>query len=295
MDVNELQSQRDAWDAERASYEELVGRLRSDLSALRGGEASSPRLIGRYNNSHRGERSMPAPTPALAENPDRRPTMDCPICPDPDPDCPCQQRETNVSAPPPPPVRPTPLAALHLAVKAMAEADPSPTPGGTSCGVCQTNEECLCQVIDDLDKEDVKPTIFPTPSPEIGLGGSMLDGCGLCTSASFCACKANVGSSSNSSQSPVMGIASITSGVMATSTKNPYQASAVSTAAVPLRLGRNKRKGATIWSLDPPAAPPPTKPVEAECSGDPSNCDACRDDSFGKHFSVWCGWMHSDR
>ena len=184
LEISELHAQRNAWDEERASYEELVRRISAELKTLRGGEGLSPHFVTRLHR-HDSNHSSPTIMPTLVPDSDRRATMDCPICPDPDPDCPCQQRDnTNLN-----PIRQTPLAALHLAVKAMAEQIPSDlTPGGTSCGVCQTNDECLCRAIDGVEEEDIKPVIFPTPSPELDFGGPVPDGCGLCTSATFCAC-----------------------------------------------------------------------------------------------------------
>lgn len=277
MDLNEMATQRDGWKSERSSYEDLVGRLRSELHSLRGSDAASPHFI-RHQHSNK---SSPLAMPTLVPNTDRRPTMDCPICPDPDPDCPCQQRDSAATMAPPQHTPSAPLMALHLAVKAMAEQDPSPTPGGDACGVCSTDDECLCRAIDDME-EDVKPVIFPTPSPEsdllggVDFGGPVGDGCGLCTSASFCACRANA-SSNGSSQSPIMGLSTM----VATSSTTVYPTPPYSTAAVPLKLRRAQNKSKSIWALEPAAPSPPKRNDDAMCSGDPSNCEACRDDSFG--------------
>jgi hypothetical protein len=143
-----------------------------------------------------------------------------------------------------------------------------------------THDECLCRAI---DMEDVKPVINPSPSPD--LSGPMDDGCGLCTSASFCACKASAAATSSSyasSQSPVIGL----SAGLAPSTTQASASSSYATAAVPLRLGRVRPKANAIWALTSPAAVTPPKSAEAVCSGDPSNCDACRDDRFGESHST---------
>ncbi len=75
-------------------------------------------------------------------------------------------------------------------------------------------------------------------------------GCGLCNTANFCACS-----------------------VTSVSTSAPA-------AALPLRPRLlSSTVPRSIWTIDTPAIARP--PIEAVCSGDPNNCDACRDDDFG--------------
>jgi hypothetical protein len=56
--------------------------------------------------------------------------------------------------------------------------------------------------------------------------------------------------------------------------------------AVPLRLRARPAAKQSVWKLD--NVPAGQSRSEAVCTGDPSNCDACRNDSFGREF---CGHL----
>ncbi|KAK4685499.1 AP-1-like transcription factor, partial [Tremellales sp. Uapishka_1] len=127
-----------------------------------------------------------------------------------------------------------------------APADPTLVPE-SSCGLCETPDECLCRdLVEDKRFAQIQSPLINTSSD---------DQCGLCTDGGFCACKEVL--------SP------------------PTQpAPAISGIALPLRprnaVGVGVKKA--IWRLDIPPA------REAVCSGDPDNCDACRNDKFGQEF-----------
>lgn len=288
--MTDLSTQQQSWETERQGLESLIASLTNEVDAVNrvGGSTSlaistSSRATARSRRSTKSgspvERSLPTLVPGASA---QRETLDCPICPNPDPDCPCQQKSTQAPITMP---RPTgSLAALTLAVKAMAEIEPVPTPGGSSsCGLCLSTDECLCRVVEE---QDVKPTVFPTPSPELLDDDG--DGCGLCTSASFCACKAAQNTFSQYDSPPVVARSKLPT------PPNTYYPSPPSTvvAAVPLRLRRptgQRTSAAPLWRLEPVAegVAGPTSSFtatreDAVCSGDPSNCAACKDDRFGE-------------
>ncbi|KAL7420777.1 hypothetical protein Q5752_004729 [Cryptotrichosporon argae] len=143
-------------------------------------------------------------------------------------------------------------------------------PSTASCGLCASLDECLCvETKPDIPSTPVRAlaALVPLESPTRGMEDH---GCGLCTSAEFCACRANA------DPSPPTVRALIESGtavIMA------------STGAVPLRL-KSRAKKASLWTLDNVLVSPlaSSPPGEAVCTGDPNNCDACRDDKFGRDF-----------
>lgn len=194
---------------------------------------------------------------------------ECPICPDPDPDCPCQKTAS------------IPSSHIHhdpnsqYSQRHVHHPDPSipfgstvgiihsPPPQAISCGFCQSTDECICRMIDE---EDVKPIIITPPTKMMGLEDG---GCGLCADGGFCAC------------------------AVARSSPRVAQVSLPTvSAAVPLRKLRSggsndgqARK--SVWALDGGVVSASSlfeagQRVEAVCSGDPSNCDACRNDTFGE-------------
>ncbi|ORY25644.1 hypothetical protein BCR39DRAFT_543531 [Naematelia encephala] len=115
------------------------------------------------------------------------------------------------------------------------------------CGVCQSADECLCAAVEEHPPDH---DLDHETKPDIS---SLELGCGLCTSGDFCACK-------TSSSSP---------------TKTTTTTATVNT-AVPLRLARTGKAKVSVWALQ--------TVQEAVCTGDPQNCEACRNDSFGREF-----------
>lgn len=216
---------------------------------------------------------------------------DCPICPDPDPDCPCQKTAGTALA--------ATLSHNHAHDHAIspssshflqhAHAQPhqhqhqhqrqghmpdlsiplgsavgldSP-PTTITCGFCQSTDECLCRMIEE---EDVKPIIITPPTETMRL---LDDGCGLCADGGFCACAV--------ARNSPGGLVTSISPIVSTSPR----------AAMPLKkLKSNGTARKSIWTLDSGVVPASgagatAARAEAVCSGDPRNCDACRNDSFG--------------
>ena len=277
--------------AENEGLREEGARLRRDMSATLGGKRSQvvsaehkPEIIG--PSSRPSRRSVkPMSPPVQRSKADRKAIIDCPICPDPDPDCPCQQgssaskfRSASPSA--------TSLATLSLAAKAIEEHEPTlsshrlVTQDGR-CGVCQSEEDCLCRI---LDAPALAAPIEDHRAQHVdGADGVRAkiemkvtqDECGLCTSSTFCACKIT--------SSPEQRIAS-SFGIASGST------------ALPLRRTRPQASlKKRVWDLDGGIEnriedPSPSTrdtildphSATASCSGDPSNCEACRNDAFGK-------------
>jgi hypothetical protein len=127
---------------------------------------------------------------------------------------------------------------------------PAPVPHQSACGLCTTPAECLCRVVEE------NPS--PSPKPLASAYGSSKTKCDVCSSLTICLCE---------DDTPPLPRAS---------------------AAVPLSLRSRAATGTstgtgvervkkTFWRLDNVI-----RKGEAVCSGDPSNCDACRDDSFGE-------------
>jgi hypothetical protein len=242
------------------------------------------------------------PEPSLPR--ENRTLVACPICPDPDPDCPCQQVGAQSGA------APSPGSAIQLPrIRAAAQTTMVPPP--STCGLCQSTEECLCRAVDEAEAEagagaegqvegiDIKPILPPSHLDD---RSPVDDSCGLCTGGEFCACKAVA---SNDSSSPIVGAAASTAAVAVAVAVAQSPSSSSSSAALPLRLRVRGTAKTSIWALDNPtptpmpnssaSVPANSRPTlvrnatasrsEAVCSGDPSNCDACRNDSFGMSMS----------
>ncbi|TXT15961.1 hypothetical protein VHUM_00464 [Vanrija humicola] len=132
----------------------------------------------------------------------------------------------------------------------------------TRCGLCDlAPEACLCNQVE----EDVKP-IIPR-SPESSPGPDDSPDCGLCTASEFCACRA--GAAAGAASKPL-----------------PTLSTGIAAPAIPLRLRSRPAKRQSVWSLE--NVPSGTSRKEAVCTGDPSNCDACKNDKFGQEF---CGHL----
>lgn len=272
-EVNELKNkcmeyngEKDVWEMERRTLKEAVRDMRMEIEALRAGRGMET-IVRMDIDQSTIDSLVPGPSiprrqsahrlsPRSANRPANVTLQDCPICPNPDPDCPCQRPHASQQQYPP----------EHLTLAPSAAEDHA-----TACGLCHSTDECLCRAVD----EDVKPDIS---SPSHDLKTLDDDGCGLCTGGDFCACReaamaASVRTSVSSDTKTTVATTTAISGVVAASS---------SSAALPLRL-RTKGNGSTkasIWSLNTVSA----VSREAVCTGDPSNCDACRDDSFGREF-----------
>lgn len=260
MTVSALSAEKDAWQAERRSITESLRSLQTQPSIQAQPSIQTqpsidiPNIVSSVNTL----RTRPHSDQPVVASTSREPLLDCPICPNPDPDCPCQQ--------PQPPHTQTnqtyaaQLDVLTLAAKAIADEEAAST-----CGLCESVDDCLCRVVVE---KDVKPV-------NLGLNDNDMitkenDGCGLCTDATFCACKTVPGPSTVSTPRTTVVIGA-------------------STMAVPLRLrprdGHNTVK-IPVWSIEPVSSGPAKA---TGCSGDPNNCDACRDDSFGEFSTPFPG------
>lgn len=272
-EVNELKNkcmeyngEKDVWEMERRTLKEAVRDMRIEIEALRAGSGMET-IVRMDIDQSTIDSLVPGPSiprrqsahrlsPRSASRPGNVTLQDCPICPNPDPDCPCQRPHARQEQYPP----------EHLTLAPSAAEDHA-----AACGLCHSTDECLCRAVD----EDVKPDIS---SPSHDLKTLDDDRCGLCTGGDFCACReaaaaASVRTSVTSDTKTTVATTTAVSGIVTASS---------SSAALPLRL-RTKGNGsakASIWSLN--AAPAVSR--EAICTGDPSNCDACRDDSFGREF-----------
>ncbi|WVF68922.1 hypothetical protein IAT40_003696 [Kwoniella sp. CBS 6097] len=278
----EYNGNKDVWELERRGMQDALRELRAEVEALRAGRGMetivrmevdqntidslvpgpSPLLSRRQSLSHRhSHQIVPLMTPVQSQ---KRDLVDCPICPNPDPDCPCQQGSSNS----------THTQAIRRDVTLV---QPS------SCGLCHSTDECLCRVVEE---EDIKPDISsPRISSPTKSFKSIDDGCGLCAGGGFCACRAASNTPSNSSGSN-SNLAPIKAVSLASSTSTTVVRATSSAAAMPLRL-RSKTSGVvkpSIWSLSNAPASASPKNGEAVCTGDPSNCDACKNDSFGREF-----------
>ncbi|OCF45955.1 hypothetical protein I317_00043 [Kwoniella heveanensis CBS 569] len=281
----EYNGDKDVWEMERRGMQDALRELRAEVEALRAGRGMetivrmevdqntidslipgpSPMLSRRQSLTHRhSHQTVPVMTSVQSQ---KRDLVDCPICPNPDPDCPCQQGSSTAQH----------TQAIRRDVTLV---QPS------SCGLCHSTDECLCRVVEE---EDIKPDITsPRISSPTKSFKSIDDGCGLCAGGGFCACRAasntpsNGSGNSNSNLAPVKAVS-----LSSTSTINTTVVRATSSAAaMPLRF-KSKNSGVvkpSIWSISNASAPASPKTGEAVCTGDPSNCDACKNDSFGREF-----------
>jgi len=298
--VTSVQSERDKWNAERQTMAESIRTLQRQLQAatLNNSRNSAPLADSRSPHEYeygpspvltpaltpRGatpRNNVPTPRAALAPSATTvNSTLACPICPDPDPDCPCQRTVEPVLGP----ARIEPTLGMN-------------TLGLSRCGLCDMSPEaCLCRPTVE-EEIDVKPDISsPVPATM-----DMTD-CGLCTSESFCACRAAAAASSSNvfadsfslsvqipSSPPVPSkavplkskAASMTlSGPLSATPTSAAPTATVAAPAVALKLRRRPAAKQSVWTLD--NVPAGTSRAEAVCTGDPSNCDACRNDSFGE-------------
>lgn len=188
----------------------------------------------------------------------RKAPLACPICPDPDPDCPCQQPGGRTAA-----VYPDP-GQVVLAQGVDSGMD-------SSCGLCSNADECLCRVV-----VEQKPDVTPSSHVSSGIIPATADSCGLCTSTDFCACRVEAPAPVSAARAPIIPDVVPTSGLETVSIAK----------ALPLRKANGARPKANIWRIDNQVISSSSKRTDAVCTGDPSNCDACRDDRFGGYFAV---------
>lgn len=258
-----LRAERETWAAERRVLSDTVKQLRGGRVSTSPTTpyAPTPRSIGI---------ATPTAQPVRA-------TVACPICPDPDPDCPCQQ-----------PAQPLQTQDPTLAPLPPITASSPSTSRNTwnnfpsNCGFCDlAPEACLCR--------DIKPAISRSPSP--------IDDCGLCTNDSFCACRAGAAAAAASSPAanaiPLKSLlaaalpsASTSFSTIAPSAPGGAATIQIASAAVPLKRKAKAERIQSVWALSNVKAR--TARSEAVCTGDPSNCDACRNDTFGREF---CGHL----
>ncbi|EJT49125.1 hypothetical protein A1Q1_01774 [Trichosporon asahii var. asahii CBS 2479] len=271
--VGSLRTERDAWNAERRALNDTIKQLRGGRISTSPTTpyAPTPRSIGI---------ATPTTQPARA-------TVACPICPDPDPDCPCQQPAQPLQSQDPTLAPLPPITASSPSTTARNTWNVSPS----NCGFCDlAPEACLCR--------DIKPVISRSPSP--------IGDCGLCTNDSFCACRAGAAAAASSPATkaiplksliaaalpagPSMGIASSSTASITANTVTaaapPGPSIQIASAAVPLKRKAKADRIQSVWTLSNVKAR--TARTEAVCTGDPSNCDACRNDTFGREF---CGHL----
>jgi hypothetical protein len=160
------------------------------------------------------------------------------------------------------------------------------------------------------EEEDIKPDISILTPPTAGM--RLEESCGLCADGGFCACAVARGSPSASTttnstsegKAPWTATGSVSaaaSGIYAP----PGVNAPVTAAAVPLRRLKNAggiSGGAkkSLWALDSGIATASTpiaslSKAEAQCTGDPKNCDACRNDTFGESLFTGCYTMEADK
>lgn len=246
---------RETWGAERKALADTVRVLRTQLEATRHSASVGP--SGPSAPSPHLDERIEYELAALTRSPAVTPTM--------------SPRTSTASATRPPsaltcPICPDPdpdcPCQQDVAMPNNNRLDSTLAPANTfntslKCGMCElVPEACLCR-----DDEDVKPVIPPSPSPEPADSPD----CGLCTNDSFCACRAGAAASTTSDEQSVPPVQVVAAAV-----------------AIPLRRSRPKQSGISLWSLTNVAS------QDAVCTGDPSNCDACRDDKFGQEF---CGHL----
>ncbi|WRT67860.1 uncharacterized protein IL334_004834 [Kwoniella shivajii] len=306
----DFNSERELWDLEKKNYKDLLNGLKNEIDLLKkqGSTRSIESTIVRmevdqdtidslvpglspitsrsrrptltsttsFSIPSRQRNSISYPVaPTDIQVPQKRDLVDCPICPNPDPDCPCQQGPSSASTS-------TSIMHTNQAIRRdITLVQPS------TCGLCHSTDECLCRVVVDREEEeDVKP-IISSSSPRISSPTKSFkaldDGCGLCAGGGFCACRAASDTPSNNSNS-----SGINKAVSASSTTPTVVRVTSSAAAMPLRL---KSKSYTtgkqsIWTLNNVTTTTVniSPNAEAVCTGDPDNCDACKNDSFGREF-----------
>ncbi|KAL1413069.1 hypothetical protein Q8F55_000818 [Vanrija albida] len=263
---------REKWLAERKALNDSLRTMRTQVDAMRSASnISSPaaHLDERLEYELAALARSPVLTPMLrAAGTPRRgsaartpreagpSSLACPICPDPDPDCPCQQSDD-----------------------ARMESTLAGPPSSPRCGLCDlAPEACLCNAVE----EDIKPVI--PRSRESSPGPDDSPDCGLCTATDFCACRA--GAAAAASSGPASGISAAPPPPPPKTKPLPTLSAGVAAPAIPLRLRTRPAKRQSVWSLE--NVPSGTSRKEAVCTGDPSNCDACKNDSFGREF---CGHL----
>lgn len=256
-----------AWEEERRVLITEIKTLREEVRRYQGEGGSGGYTITPTQPSSASPEYLPSNQ--RGEIGGIRHIADCPICPNPDPDCPCQKTTGAITSRSYNPHQSNQINTYNPNPNILLGS----TAERVTCGFCQSTEECLCRMIDDDEgeEEDVKPIILTPPIGSLGLEEG---GCGLCADGGFCACA----------------VARISPRLVQSSLQ---QESAAAAAAVPLRKLRSGDRGQgkkSIWALEGGVVPAgsgsglkPTQRVgEAVCSGDPSNCDACRNDTFGK-------------
>ncbi|GMK57511.1 hypothetical protein CspeluHIS016_0403450 [Cutaneotrichosporon spelunceum] len=294
--VAAARKEREEWSVEHRALNDTVRSLRTQLDAARRSSSTgpSPRFDDRLEYELAALARSPALTPALSPmtiTPRRAATppligrrlsaqqpngLACPICPDPDPDCPCQRPAspaTTLPATQPAPLQPLApqLAASQRGTDLTLLQATTTLVASANCGMCHMSSlDCVCN---EPQVEDIKPIIPCSPSPPrdtLAIMNMDLD-CGLCTSSSFCACRAGL---------------AFTNDIPAPAPPVPAPPVQIAAPAVPLRLRVRPAAKQSVWTLD--NVPADQSRAEAVCTGDPSNCDACRNDTFGQEF---CGHL----
>ncbi|WWC88627.1 uncharacterized protein L201_003540 [Kwoniella dendrophila CBS 6074] len=310
MQIMEFNGEKDVWELERRSFKDSIKQLKVEIDTLKmnglrnmndSKPATTTTIVRMEVDQNTIDSLVPGPSPSLARrqslshrhsytrsNPSqqniaiiqqqqhqqqqsKKDLVDCPICPNPDPDCPCQQGSTS--------------SVTQTIKKDITLAQPS------SCGLCHSTDECLCRVVvNQQEPEDIKPIITsPNMSSPTKSFKLMDDGCGLCAGGGFCACRAaSEVPSNNSGSSGITKAVSIGNSSSSSITTTNIVRATSSASAVPLRLKSKSNANAkqSIWALNNVSTAPITKSpkTEAVCTGDPDNCDACRNDTFGQEF-----------
>ena len=141
-----------------------------------------------------------------------------------------------------------------------------------ACPICpDPDPDCPCQQTQTQTQAQE-----PLPEPHHS-------DCGLCTTPAECLCR--IVNEDPSPPKPTKGKCDVCPSLaICLCEDDTPPPKATPTAALPLRLNLKSKTGGvdkgetkkTFWRLDNVI-----KKGEAVCSGDPSNCDACRDDTFG--------------
>jgi hypothetical protein len=173
-----------------------------------------------------------------------------------------------------------PRPSRPVASSSVRYTEPSTSTGNkrtpVACPICpDPDPDCPCQ--QPVPAQSPITTSVPVVLPH-------QSDCGLCTTPAECLCRVVA---DNPSPSPALsrkGKCDVcpSLAICLCEDDSPSPPLPRASAAVPLSL-RSKSRGTgiekpkqTFWRLDNVVIK-----GEAVCSGDPSNCDACRDDSFG--------------
>ncbi|EIW73488.1 hypothetical protein TREMEDRAFT_59662 [Tremella mesenterica DSM 1558] len=263
-------SSQENWLNEKLMLQGIINALREEVDTLRSG-IDSGRMSNTVDLPRIEPLSLSIQNHVVSPNVERgtpreirREILTCPICPDPDPDCPCQQptTTTNTSSGVLFGSRTSTSPPSLLSNHSHSNTE-SPPQIGTPCGFCRSPEDCLCV---DVQEIETKPNIDTE--------------CDICNALGGCVCAPEETTQSvhhhithaTQKQTPQSQIHHVTDSTPVLSAEMDRNG------AMKLRLKTRNGPKTTVWALEPVVV------KEAVCTGDPSNCEACKNDSFGREF-----------